>query len=121
MIKYENGAIIVSKDSALEELRKFAIDFGEMVLDKNDEEDPDHKTLDVEFGIDCVQVAVYFTFGDNDGIHGDICYYDEDCDDKAKEYKLSLADEEEMLDTFDGDLGKAMDFVKENLERFFEK
>ncbi len=121
MIKYENGEIVISKDSALEELRLFAIDFGGMVFDQAEEEDTDHKTLDVEFGIDCLQVAIYFTFMDIEGLAGDICYFQEDIDDDAKEYRLQLADEEEMAENFEGDLKSAIAFVKENLEKFFAK
>ncbi len=115
MIKYENGEIVISKDSALEELRQFAIDFGEMVYEQTD------KTLDVELGIDCLQVAVYFTFIDVEGLTGDICYFQEDIDDDAKEYRLQLADEEEMAENFEGDPKSAIAFVKENLEKFFAK
>ena len=121
MIKYENGEIVISKDSALEELRQFTIDFGMMVFNQAEDENIDHKTLDVEVGIDCLQVAIYFTFMDIEGLAGDICYFQEDIDDEAKEYRLQLADEEEMAENFEGDLKSAIAFVKENLEKFFAK
>ena len=44
-----------------------------------------------------------------------------DIDDDAKEYRLQLADEEEMAENFEGDLKSAIAFVKENLEKFFAK
>ena len=120
MIKYENGEIVISKDSALEELRKFAIDFGEMVFDSS-EEDAEQKAIDVEFAVDCMQVAVYFTFFDADSCTGDVCYFQEDFEEDSKEYRLKLADEAEMEENFEGDLQGAIACVKENLEKFFAK